>query len=90
MADLSVKYAGLTLKNPLICGSGPRTDTVEGCKAAADAGFGAIILKSRTPGLDPIEHQHAIPRFKTVNRLRPYERWTPEQGVEIMAVAAVG
>ncbi len=91
MADLSVKYAGMTLKNPLICASGPPTDTVAGCKAAADAGFAAVTLKSG--GSSPaamLERQHAVPRFKVVDRLHPYERWHPRRGVENLDCVAGG
>lgn len=46
MADLSIDYLGLKLENPLIlaaCGLG---SSPEGVKKAADAGVGAIVLKS--------------------------------------------
>ena len=91
MADLSVKYAGMTLKNPLICASGPPTDTVEGCKAASDAGFAAIVLKSASPAhVGPIGRQHAVPRFKVVDRHYPHERWNPKKGIVNMDIASAG
>lgn len=46
MADLSTKYLGLTLKNPLIVGSGPLTATLDSLKKCEDAGVGAVVLKS--------------------------------------------
>lgn len=44
--DLSTNYLGIELKNPIIVGSSPLTGTVEGVKACAEAGAGAVILKS--------------------------------------------
>jgi dihydroorotate dehydrogenase (fumarate) len=46
MADLTTKFLGLTLRNPLIVGSSGLTDTVEKVKAAEAAGAGAVVLKS--------------------------------------------
>ncbi|MBI4285007.1 MAG: 4Fe-4S binding protein [Chloroflexi bacterium] len=91
MADLSVKYAGMDFKNFLVGGSGPSYDTVEGCKAGADAGLAAFVLKSMTPAfLGRAGYQHAVPRFKTVNRLQPYRRWQPELGEENMDILSAG
>lgn len=46
MADLSVSYLGLKLKNPVIMASSGLTSTPEGVKRALDAGAGAVVLKS--------------------------------------------
>ncbi len=46
MVDLTTKFLGLTLRNPLIVGSSGLTDSVEKVKAAQDAGVGAVVLKS--------------------------------------------
>jgi dihydroorotate dehydrogenase (fumarate) len=46
MADLSTKYMGLGLKNPIIVGSSGLTASVEKAKECADAGAGAVVLKS--------------------------------------------
>jgi dihydroorotate dehydrogenase (fumarate) len=46
MANLNTKYIGLQLKNPLIVSSSGLTDNPEKVKRAADAGAGAIVLKS--------------------------------------------
>ena len=81
MADLAVKYAGLTLRSPFILGSGPRSDTVESCEAAAEAGFGAIVLKSLSSGrAGPDVYRHAVPRFTVVDRIHPTERWQLKKG----------
>ncbi|MCP3889011.1 MAG: dihydroorotate dehydrogenase-like protein [Desulfobulbaceae bacterium] len=46
MKDLSTKYLGLDLKNPLIVGSCGLTNSVEKIKELAEAGAGAVVLKS--------------------------------------------
>jgi dihydroorotate dehydrogenase (fumarate) len=46
MADLSTKYMGLELKNPIIVASCGLVSTSEGVKRCADAGAGAVVLKS--------------------------------------------
>ena len=46
MADLSTKYLGLTLKNPIIVGSSGLTNSVEKIKELEQNGAGAVVLKS--------------------------------------------
>lgn len=46
MADLSVKYMGLDLSNPLIVSSSSLTGTVDKVKRCEDSGAGAVVLKS--------------------------------------------
>ncbi len=46
MADLSIQYLGMKLKNPVIIGSSGMTGTVAGVKHAAESGAGALVLKS--------------------------------------------
>ncbi len=46
MNDLSTKYLGLDLKNPLIIGSCGFTNSVDKIKELADNGAGAVVLKS--------------------------------------------
>jgi dihydroorotate dehydrogenase (fumarate) len=46
MIDLSTTYMGLKLANPLIVGASGLTGTPEGVWKAAEAGAGAIVLKS--------------------------------------------
>lgn len=46
MVDLTTKYMGLTLRNPLIAASSGLTSSLEGVKALEDAGVGAVVLKS--------------------------------------------
>lgn len=44
--NLTTKYLGLTLKNPLIVSSSGLTSSIEKLRAAAAAGAGAVVLKS--------------------------------------------
>ncbi len=46
MADLSTSYMGLALRNPIVVASCSLTGTLDGIKKCADAGAGAIVLKS--------------------------------------------
>jgi len=46
MADLSTKYMGLDLRNPIIVGSSGLTESIEKVEACAKAGAGAVVLKS--------------------------------------------
>jgi len=46
MADLSTDYMGLKLRNPLMVASCSLTNAVEGVQRCADAGAGAVVLKS--------------------------------------------
>lgn len=46
MVDLSVKYVGLELKSPIIVSSSGLTSSVSRIKKIAEAGAGAVVLKS--------------------------------------------
>jgi dihydroorotate dehydrogenase (fumarate) len=46
MSDLSCKYLGLRLKNPIIVGSSGLTSTLSNLKTIAKMGAGAVVLKS--------------------------------------------
>ncbi|MBN1182807.1 MAG: dihydroorotate dehydrogenase-like protein [Bacteroidales bacterium] len=46
MADLTTKYLGLILRNPIIVGSSGLTDSVAGIKEIEKNGAGAVVLKS--------------------------------------------
>jgi dihydroorotate dehydrogenase (fumarate) len=44
--DLSTRYLGLDLRNPLVASAGPLTSTPDGVRKLADAGVGAVVLPS--------------------------------------------
>lgn len=46
MVDLSTSYMGLALRNPLVVASSSLTGNLSGVQQAAEAGAGAIVLKS--------------------------------------------
>lgn len=46
MVDLSTRYLGLKLRNPIVVGSSGLTNTIEGVDECARAGAGAVVLKS--------------------------------------------
>lgn len=46
MTNIGTKYLGLDLKSPIIVGSSPLTDNVDSIVQLANAGAGAVVLKS--------------------------------------------
>ncbi len=46
MADLTTRYLGMTLKNPVMVASCGLTETATGVRKAEDAGAGAVVMKS--------------------------------------------
>jgi dihydroorotate dehydrogenase (fumarate) len=70
MSDLSTEYLGLKMKNPLVVASCSLTKTVEGVKKCADAGAGAVVLKSL------FEEQIDLDIKDMERHLMPY--WHPE------------
>ena len=46
MVDLSVEFAGVTFRNPIIAASATPTKDSKAMKKAIDAGFGGVVAKS--------------------------------------------
>ncbi|HTA44350.1 MAG TPA: dihydroorotate dehydrogenase-like protein [Bryobacteraceae bacterium] len=44
--DLTTRYLGLTLKNPVVAGAGPLTGTADGIRRLEDFGAGAVVMPS--------------------------------------------
>jgi dihydroorotate dehydrogenase (fumarate) len=44
--DLTTRYLGLTLRNPLVASASPLSNTLDGVRRLADAGVGAVVLYS--------------------------------------------
>jgi dihydroorotate dehydrogenase (fumarate) len=44
--DLTTRYMGLELRNPLVASASPLSNTVDGVRALADGGVGAVVLFS--------------------------------------------
>ncbi len=70
MSDLSTTYMGMKLKNPILVASCSLTKTVDGVKKCADAGAGAVVLKSL------FEEQIDVDIQDMEKHLMPY--WHPE------------
>ena len=71
MADLSTKYMGLELKNPVIAGSCGLTSTVEKVKECEAAGAGAVVLKS-------IFEEQIVAEVKSIKDASGSSYWHPE------------
>src|SRR6202041_838759 len=46
LMDLSTRYLGLALRNPLVAPASPISNTLDGVRRLADAGVGAVVLFS--------------------------------------------
>ena len=44
--DLSTRYMGLALRNPLVASASPLSNTLDGVRRLADGGVGAVVLLS--------------------------------------------
>ena len=60
MPDLSTKYLGLTLRNPIVVGSSGLTDSVEKIAELDKNGVGAVVLKSLFEEQIMLEADHSI------------------------------
>ena len=65
MTDLTTNYLGLTLKNPLIVGSCGLTGQARSIKELAEAGVGAVVLKSLYEEQVEAELQQNIDAYQT-------------------------
>ncbi len=62
--DLTTRYLGLELRNPLVAGAGPLTGELDNIRRLEDAGVGAVVLPSVFE--EQIEQeQHLIDEFTT-------------------------
>jgi len=64
MPDLSTKYLGLTLRNPIVVGSSGLTDSVEKIVELDKNGVGAVVLKSLFEEQIILEADHSIKKAK--------------------------
>lgn len=75
MTDLSVEFAGLKLKNPMIAASAGTTKDAIHCKRAEDVGFSAVIMKSIQEEL--VNRYNPFPRMAVVkNGITGYQSTT--------------
>lgn len=74
MTDLTTKYLGLTLKNPLIVGSSGLSSTVSDIKEIAQNGAGAVVLKSIFEEEIQMEYEHEMKNvFADESNLEHYD-----------------
>jgi dihydropyrimidine dehydrogenase (NAD+) subunit PreA len=64
MIDLSVEFAGINLRNPIIAASATPTKDAKAMKKAVDAGFGGVVAKSLFGDRAAIGRRYSRPRFK--------------------------
>jgi len=72
MIDLSTKYLGLALKNPLVPSSSPLTGNLDDVKKLEDAGAGAIVLPSLFEE-SVLREQKQLERYVHLQALGNYE-----------------
>ncbi|MBT33669.1 MAG: dihydroorotate dehydrogenase [Thalassobius sp.] len=70
--DLSTKYMGITLKNPIIVGASNLVQDVKNLKKLEQVGASAIVYKSL------FEEQIQLESLEMQNDLESYENWDPE------------
>lgn len=67
MADLSVEYVGLKMKNPLLAASATETKDAKTMKKAVDAGFGGVVVKSLYGNSAKVARRWHRPRFQLLH-----------------------
>jgi len=67
MADLSTKYVGLKLKNPLLAASATETKDAKTMKKCIDAGFGGVVVKSLYGTSIAVARKWHRPRFQLLH-----------------------
>ena len=65
MPNLETRFAGLTLKNPIIASSAGITETVERMRKCQDHGAAAVVMKSYFE--KEISRQAPTPRFRIIH-----------------------
>ncbi len=71
MIDLTTKYMGLTLRNPIIVGSSGLSETLDGLKDLEKHGAGAVVLKSLFEEEIILEMQQAAAQMNAPGNIYP-------------------
>ena len=94
MVDLTTTYAGLKLKSPIIAASSSLTASTAKIKTFAEAGAGAVILKSifeeqiQNEAADTYDHSHDFP--EAYNYIKEYsEEHSIRQHVQLVREVAL-
>lgn len=64
MVDLSVEFAGVTFRNPIVAASATPTKDARSMKKAVEAGFGGVVAKSLCGESAAVGRRYPRPRFK--------------------------
>lgn len=87
MADLSVKFAGIEFKNPLMAASGTETALTHNMIKCANAGVGAVVTKTchAVPDFRPIQHSPSFYVYypENVRQSKQYSFYGYEGGNQI-------
>ncbi|MDI6893816.1 MAG: hypothetical protein QME70_04250 [Bacillota bacterium] len=83
MKELTVRLAGLVLKNPLVLGSSDLTVSEQGMLTFARAGFGAIVSKTTT--IEPLEGNPKPHLYFEKDRYLLVSGGLPNPGYKVMA-----
>jgi dihydroorotate dehydrogenase (fumarate) len=93
MTDLTTKYMGLSLRNPLIAGSSGLTDNKENILKFEKYGIGAVVLKSLFEEEIIVEKQSSLKRMRSGGFLYPetvefyeYEEGPRESTIEYLTL----
>ncbi|HZJ73769.1 MAG TPA: dihydroorotate dehydrogenase-like protein [Perlabentimonas sp.] len=71
MKNLTVKYMGLALKNPIVAASSGLTSSLKGIKALEDSGVGAVVIKSLFEEEIIMETQDSMNRMQATGFIYP-------------------
>jgi dihydropyrimidine dehydrogenase (NAD+) subunit PreA len=87
MADLSIKFAGIEFKNPMMAASGTETALTHNMIKCANAGVGAIVTKTchAVPDFRPIQHSPSFYVYypENVRQSKQYSFYGYEGGNQI-------
>jgi len=64
MVDLSLEFAGIDFRNPIIAASATPTKDAKAMKKAVDAGFGGVVAKSLFGDRAAVGRRYPRPRFR--------------------------
>lgn len=85
--DLSVRFMGLKLKNPIIVAAGPLTASGEMMRRAAEAGAGAVVTKTIVNEIRPNVRPRLVKQQDGMQNIELYSEFTLEEWEEEIAYA---
>ncbi|MBZ4655003.1 MAG: dihydroorotate dehydrogenase family protein [Peptococcaceae bacterium] len=85
--DLSVRFMGLKLKNPIIIAAGPLTASGEMMRRAVEAGAGAVVTKTIVNEIRPNVRPRLVKQQDGMQNIELYSEFTLEEWEEEIAYA---